>query len=254
MKLQLLGTGGYHPSDTRHTACLLLPESGVAFDAGTGAYRLGRFLKTDELTFFLTHAHLDHIVGLTYLYTILHERPLKRVLVRGEEDKLDAVRRRLFSSELFPSMPPLEFKVLAKEEIVTLADGGRLSHFPLEHPGGTIGYRVDWPAENGASAKSMAYVTDTTASFDSPYVDKIHGVDLLVHECYLPDEYAESAKQYGHSFTTAVAELARAAQVKRLVLTHIHPLESAEKPLDLAPAQRIFTNVSLGADLTEIEF
>ena len=26
MRLQLLGTGGYHPNERRHTACLLVPE------------------------------------------------------------------------------------------------------------------------------------------------------------------------------------------------------------------------------------
>lgn len=40
MRLKLLGTGGYHPNEIRHTPCLLLPEQGIAFDAGTAAFRL----------------------------------------------------------------------------------------------------------------------------------------------------------------------------------------------------------------------
>ena len=67
MKLILLGTSGYHPSDRRHTPCLAIPSCGVVLDAGTGMYRLGRYLKTDELDIFLTHAHLDHVIGLSYL-------------------------------------------------------------------------------------------------------------------------------------------------------------------------------------------
>ena len=39
MKLVLLGTTGYHANDRRQTACMLLPEIGVMFDAGTALYR-----------------------------------------------------------------------------------------------------------------------------------------------------------------------------------------------------------------------
>ena len=71
MKLQLLGTAGYHPNDQRQTACLMLPEVGVVLDAGTAFYRVRDYLCTDELDIFLTHAHLDHVVGITYLFDVL---------------------------------------------------------------------------------------------------------------------------------------------------------------------------------------
>ena len=37
MRLMFLGTGGYHPTESRHTACLFQPETGLVFDAGTGS-------------------------------------------------------------------------------------------------------------------------------------------------------------------------------------------------------------------------
>ena len=40
MKLLLLGTSGYHPSEQRQTACLMLPEVGIVLDAGTGFFRV----------------------------------------------------------------------------------------------------------------------------------------------------------------------------------------------------------------------
>ncbi|HEY5311264.1 MAG TPA: ribonuclease Z, partial [Pirellulales bacterium] len=61
MKLIVLGSTGYHPNDLRQTACVMLPEIGVVLDAGTGMYRVGPLLCTDELHIFLSHAHLDHI-------------------------------------------------------------------------------------------------------------------------------------------------------------------------------------------------
>ena len=59
MKLVLLGTTGYHANDRRQTACVMLPESGVVFDAGTGFYRTAEYLQTDTLDVFLSHAHLQ---------------------------------------------------------------------------------------------------------------------------------------------------------------------------------------------------
>ena len=246
MKLVLLGTTGYHPNERRHTPCMLLPECGVMLDAGTAIFRAARYLQTDELDIFLTHAHLDHVIGLTFLFSLMHEHPLRRVTVHGEPHKLAAVDEHLFSEYLFPTRPSFESRPLADE--VRLPTGGRLTHFPLQHNGGSIGFRLDWPA------RSMAYVTDTTAAVEADYVEKIRGVDLLVHECYFPDNQADWAKKTGHSFTTPVAQVARKAEVGRLVLVHLNPLSTDDDPIGLDVARAIFPATELGEDLLEVDF
>ena len=246
MKLILLGTAGYHPSDRRHTACLLLPECGVMLDAGTAFYRAGRFLRGDELDVYLTHAHLDHVIGLTYLFSLAAAHPLRRVTVHGQADKLAAIDEHVFSEHLFPTKPPMEFRPLADD--AALPGGGRLRHFPLVHRGGSIGFRLEWPG------RSMAYVTDTVADPRADYVQAVRGVDVLVHECYFPDAESERARELGHSHTTAVAEVARAAGVGRLVLTHIDPLADRPDPIGLDAARAVFPKVEIAEDLMEIEF
>ena len=67
MKAVLLGVCGYGPSDRGQTCCVFLPEQGVVLDAGTGLYRVRRLVQTYTLDVFLTHAHLDHLLGLSYL-------------------------------------------------------------------------------------------------------------------------------------------------------------------------------------------
>lgn len=245
MKLLLLGTAGYHPSATRQTACLMIPEAGIVLDAGTGMFRVRDAIATRTLDIFLTHAHLDHVVGLTYLIDVLHGRQMDRVTVHGDATKLAAVREHLFAEALFPVEPACEFCPLAAA--VSLGCGGTLTHFPLAHPGGVVGFRLDWPGH------SLAYVTDTTASEDAPYVAAIRGVNLLVHECNFPDAHADLAALTGHSNLSPVARLAKRAGVGQLVLTHVNPLTDGSD-LDLAAAGRIFGRVSLGQDGQSIEF
>ena len=99
---------------------------------------------------------LDHVIGLTFLLETFHQHPMRRATVHGDPRKLAAVREHLFHADLFPVPIPVEWRALA--ERVTLRDGGVVTHFPLVHPGGSLGYRIDWPG------RSLAYVTDTTGA------------------------------------------------------------------------------------------
>ena len=201
MKLLCLGTTGYHPNDLRHTACFMLPEIGVVLDAGTGMYRVRDHLVTPHLQIFLTHAHLDHVMGLTFLIDVLNDRPVSRANVYGEAGKLSAIREHLFSELLFPVAPPCD--LLPLQGPVALPNGGKLTYFPVDHPGGAIGYRLDWPD------RSMAYVTDTIATPSAVYIEQIRGVDLLVHECYFADDQTSLADLTGHSHITPVRHAVR---------------------------------------------
>src|SRR5687768_6996245 len=175
MKLLLLGTAGYHPSETRHTTCLMLPEAGIVLDAGTGFFRVRQHLQTPTLDILLTHAHLDHVVGLTYLFTATWGKGMERVTVHGAAAKLAAIREHLLAEALFPVPPPCHWQSLEDGELKI--GSARVTHFSLPHLGGSVGYRIDW------EGRSLGYITDTTAAADAPYIEAIRGVDLLVHEC-----------------------------------------------------------------------
>ncbi|MFH1303930.1 MAG: MBL fold metallo-hydrolase [Planctomycetota bacterium] len=244
MRIVLLGTGGYHPNERRHTACLMIPELGIIFDAGTSFFRVPGFMQTRNLQIFLTHAHLDHIVGLSFFLVPMLTDQIDSVKVYGEESKLTAIQTHLFCEEIFPVLPDYEF--ISLPETVTVPGDGILRHLNLEHPGGSVGYRIDWPD------RSMAYISDT--AHPEQHLDFIKDVDLLIHECYFPDDMAEWADKTGHSHTTPVAELARDARVGKLVLTHIDPQRPGDDPIEIKVAQKIFPNTILGEDLMEIDF
>src|SRR5262245_66593645 len=101
MKLLVLGTSGYHPNQRRHTACLMLPEAGIVLDAGTGFFRVRKHLQTPTLDILLSHAHLDHVAGLTFLLSTAVDKPLERITVHAAADKLAAVRDHLLNEHLF---------------------------------------------------------------------------------------------------------------------------------------------------------
>ncbi|MCC6508014.1 MAG: MBL fold metallo-hydrolase [Pirellulaceae bacterium] len=223
MKVHCLGTTGYHPSPTRHTACYYLPEAGLVLDAGTGMFGLTALLLAeprDSLDIFLSHAHLDHVIGLTFLLDTFAVTTLKHVRVLGMGVKLEAVRQHLFSEHLFPLLPPeIEFESLDQHASpLELPGGARIGWFPLEHPGGSIGVRVEY------GGKSLAYVTDTVARPDSPYVRQIEGVDLLLHECYFTDEFQALAEKTGHTWLSAATEIVRSVLPGKTGLIHLNPL------------------------------
>jgi ribonuclease BN (tRNA processing enzyme) len=246
MKLVFLGTTGYHPNNRRHTACFMLPELGILLDAGTGTYRVIDHAATPHLDIFLSHAHLDHVIGLTFLLDIMHARPFERVTIHALAEKLDAIRTHLFAEPLFPVVPKCEFRPLAQS--VPLEQDGRLTHFPLAHPGGCTGFRLDWPD------RSLAYVTDTTASKDAAYIEHIRGVDVLIHECYFPDGMMQMAGVTGHSCTSDVAQVARQAGVGRMYLVHMNPLSTEDDPIGLPVARGIFPHTEIAEDEMQIDF
>jgi ribonuclease Z len=186
------------------------------------------------------------VVGITYLIDVLRGKDMQRVTVHGSKETLAAIDDHLLAEALFPVKPPCEFRSLAAE--VPLPGGGRLTHFPLQHPGGALGFRLDWPGH------SLAYVTDTTATAQAEYLEAIRSVDLLLHECYFPDTMVDLATLTGHSVTTPVLELARRAAVGKLVLVHINPLADGEDPLALHAAKDVFAPTVVGQDFMEIEF
>jgi len=228
MKLHCLGTAGYHPSPTRHTSAYLIPECNLLLDAGSGVFRLAGLVQSPELSVLLSHTHLDHVMGLTFFWDLITCTPLERVHVYGPRQKLEDLRQHLFHPSLFPALPPLEWHPLEEHADGLKMEGIECRWFPLEHPGGCMGYRLELP---GAS---LAYVTDTTSRPDSEYWNAIQGVDWLLHECNFLDSERTLAERTGHSWTSAVLENAYQHGIQRLVLTHFNPLREDNDPVGLA--------------------
>ncbi len=99
--------------------------------------------------------------------------------------------------------------------------------------------RLTTPAE---PARSYAYCSDT--AYDERIIPIVEGVDLLYHEATFANSDTPRAKQTGHSTAQQAAEIAKRANVKKLMLGHF----SARYPdnqILLDEAKGIFENTIL---------
>jgi ribonuclease Z len=78
-----------------------------------------------------------------------------------------------------------------------------------------------------------------------------HGADLLVHEATFTNEEAERAAETGHSTARGAAELAAAAQVVLLALTHVSPRHPAEELR--SEAREVFDATIVPRDFDRVE-
>ncbi len=245
MQLEMLGTGGYHPNEHRHTACYLLPEFGLMLDAGTAAFRVKGSIQTNVLEVLLTHAHLDHVIGLTYLLGLEFNSSPVKVTVRAEEKVAEAIKESLFAKALFPLMPDnLCFGDLPSD--FETEQGVRVRTAPLKHPGGSLGIRLDH------GEKSIGYITDTV-KLSAAELSLFDKVNVLLHEAYFDAAQQEFAALTGHATSAEAAEVAKQLQAEELWLIHQDPRASeATAQKMLAEAKAIFPATQLATDRAKI--
>lgn len=259
MQLHCLGTTGYHPSPSRHTACYYLPDASIVLDAGTAVFRLIQQLRLHprrSIDILLSHAHLDHTVGLTFLIDAIAVTQLEEVRIHGEQEKLDAIREHLYNNLMFPVPPAFEFIPLESNCGSRIIGPANVEWFPVEHPGGAVGYILHLDDESdGGKRKKLSYVTDTVSRVDNEYLHRIHQSDLLLHECYFEDKLEELAIKTGHSWLSAVTEIVRQAECKQTLLIHINPLaEILGDELDLSDTHRNELRMSVAVDEQVVTF
>ena len=129
------------------------------------------------------------------------------------------------------------FGRLHRGEAVTLADGTVVT------PDDLVG-----PPRPG---RRVVYTGDTRPTPET--VEAARGADLLVHEATFDDSEAARARDTGHSTAREAAEIAAAASVRRLVLTHISARYSDRPGQLLDEAREVFRSVEIARDGYAVE-
>ena len=278
-----------------HTSCtsLRVGKDLLVFDAGSGLVNLSQYLEqeTDRpqaVYFFITHGHLDHIIGLMGFSWLWKSRcPFEIHFISAStqwiseygfenkdrapgvyegvhEDakcrnfrKADFERRRVYQhagngiqSVLQTLLCPPYFPLSLKESKAPIfyhdlkdawnRNGWNITAFPLNHPGGSAGYRFE------GHNYSLAFVTDTAPIDSQPFYNWLNGVDLLIHDAMFNDEESDLYPDWGHSSVRQVADLANKVSAKNLILYHHHPYHTDADLKKLEhQAQSIFPRSSM---------
>lgn len=218
----------------------------IIIDCGTGARTLGADLlgrgrKPLSLSILLGHMHWDHIQGFPFFAPAFVPGTNIRIYApEGGSQSLQQVLGGQMNFTYFPveldQLPAeIEYHELREGEFGIAGLRG-IAQF-LNHTSTTLGYRLE------GDDVSVVYLTD-----HEPYADVLwradaepglvesilhegdrrHArfmadADLVIHDAqYTPEEYA-AKKNWGHSHYQYVTELAAAAGVRRLALTHHDP-------------------------------
>jgi len=202
----------------------------LVLDAGTGLRALGkRFLRdgVKRATLLMTHAHWDHINGFPFFEPGYRPDFAMDVIARDLKgcDCIGEVLTHCMDSPLFPvplttMRADMRFQNLVAGDRLDLAPGLVVRTAPLNHPGGAIGYRIEY------GGKSFCYVTDTEhepGRTDENIVDLIAGADLVAYDSTYTEEEFETRRGWGHSTPQEGIRLAQLAEARSLCLFHHDP-------------------------------
>jgi ribonuclease Z len=291
LSLFFAGTAGSVPTARRGLPSLLLRAGGdrILIDCGEGTQQqLLRSVGLPELdAIFLTHYHLDHWLGIIGILKSFDLRGRERPLTVYGPPGLRALLERMRPAWGRVGFP-LHLEELDPHEEVGF-DGYAIAPFPVDHhritaygyafaeddrpgrfdaetaarlgvtPGPDFGRLQAGETVNGVTPEQVLgeprrgrriVISGDTTPCQATEVFA-HEADLLVHEATFLDDELERARETGHSTARQAAELAAAANVKLLALTH---LSTRYFPRDIRDeARAVFPATVVPRDFDTIE-
>lgn len=252
-----LGYGG-------NTSCLEIRSADreiAIFDAGTGIRNLGEALlrqsqgRSLKLHVFLTHYHWDHIQGLP-LFAPLYQAETE--IIFHASGRLGSIQQHLRGQMNAPYFPvkfediPARLRFVEMDTQSVVVGDLRVSGFPMNHPQGACGFRIESPAG------VVVYASDVEpghAELDRVVREAAASADTLVYDTqFTPEEYL-THRGWGHSHWREAAAVARDAQVKELILFHHDPSHNDDMVTQMQNQTRaLFENTTSAKEGMVIEY
>jgi ribonuclease BN (tRNA processing enzyme) len=209
MKICFLGTNGWYDNKLGNTLCVLVESSKayIIFDAGNGLYKLDKYIKDKRpIYLFLSHFHLDHIIGLHTLNKFNFPQGINVFGPKGVKEMFKLIINKPYSMPV----SKLKTRVRIKEIDKNLKLPFEISFKELLHSTKCYGYRLT------VDGKTIAFCTDTGYCRNISELSKRSA--LLIAESSLPPGKTDIS--WPHLNPQQAAEIAKAAGVKKLALVH----------------------------------
>lgn len=262
VELRFLGTRGSlsacGPQYNRYggdTTCLYLNigEEEILLDAGSGLMNAVPIFQgcSKRIPLLLTHAHLDHIIGLgsfPYLFD-----PSYCFDIIGADHGGMGVRDQL-DRMLSPPLWPVSTAQFSADVTYTNLQESRFSIGPVtidwidgSNPGDATIYRFSY------GDIRIVFCTDFEhGPEDTPrLIDFSRGATLLIYDGQFTDEEYPSKAGWGHSTWREGTKVAQAAGVKHLAITHHHPTRTDSQLAQMEQELREEFPQSLFAKVTQ---
>lgn len=246
MKIVILGTNGWYDTETGNTTCVLIETRDVfvVLDAGTALYKLDRYIKSRKPIFiFLSHFHLDHVIGLHSLAKFNFTQGINVYGPKGIKRMFRTIINKPYTMPVNKLRTKLVINELNKDAGLPI----KVEFKKLKHAGACYGYR--FILEN----RIVSYITDTGVC-NNLFILARHA-DLLIVECSLLP--GEKNKKWPHLNPQDAAIIAKEAKAKKLALIHFDAnayQDFKKRKLAKKFAQEIFPGqVFAPQDNTEIE-
>ena len=231
LKVRVLGCSGSIAAGCRTSSFLV--DDTVLFDAGTGVGDLSHedIARIDHI--FLTHSHLDHVLGVGLLadtglrLRMAAQRP--PVQVYALRDTLKALREHIFNGVIWPDFtvipspgqPALAFVEVTLGQCLEVA-GRRIEVLPAAHTVPAVGYAVS----TGAGQPAWVYTGDTgpnPALWQRLAQMQVH--TLVIETAFGDDEQALAQVSQHLCPAMLETELKSLSAGVEVLITHIKPGE-----------------------------
>jgi ribonuclease BN (tRNA processing enzyme) len=268
----LLGTGSPPPSPERSGPALAIQVNGQSYlvDAGPGVVRRAsaaakqgnKGLEMPKLTHvFITHLHSDHTLGLPDLmftpWVMFRSEPLHVFGPPGTEHMVHALQEayRDDVENRTQGKQPHEpgWTAIAKDVqpgVIYQDANVKVTAFKVPHTGWKSAYGYTF------ETKDRTVVVSGDCTPNEEIVRQCNGCDVLVHEVYSMKAFAKIEPQWqryhaqSHTSTKELAEIAKRAHPKLLVLSHVIAWDGDyEQLVKEIEAAGYDGEVKLGADL-----
>jgi CheY-like chemotaxis protein/phosphoribosyl 1,2-cyclic phosphodiesterase len=258
-----------------NTSCVeVTTDSGdlLVLDCGTGALPLATALmaraekKPIHANILLGHTHWDHIQGFPFFSPAFVKG--NTVAIHGPEGCHGSLHK-VLAGQMEYTYFPIELSQLPaaityhdlNEGIHRIGDVRVAAQF-LNHPAATLGYRIEadgavvvylvdhepFSSELWRADAAPGRIESILHDGDRRHATFMADADLVIHDAqYTPEEY-EQKKTWGHGSYDYAVQLASAAGVRRLALTHHDPSHDDRFVADIESRARALA-LELGTEI-----